>query len=111
MNRGRWIVDCPHEECAWAYLATNADGAPVYFHRCDGDPGRAPGCGQQFSLAWPPLDVALEIERLLFQRPQSLTRNWCPPMETVESIMRENDQLLVGWNLERLADAGIGVKC
>lgn len=116
MNRGRWVVECAHPECTWAYMATTPEGAPRYQLRCEGglgmqlDTGRAVferGCGTVFSLAWPPLDVALEIERLLFARPQKLTQNWRPP-ETLEGLSAENEAALIGWNLQRLAEAGLG---
>jgi hypothetical protein len=116
MNRGRWVVECPHEGCSWAYMATTPEGAPRYQLQCEGgwgmrlDTGGASferGCGIHFSLAWPPLDVALEVERLLFARPQKLTQNWRAP-ETVEGLTAENEAALIGWNLQRLAEAGIG---
>ena len=119
MNRGRWVVECPHEECAWAYMAvTGAEvPAPIRFMRCRGGHGLqldsgltvgAPGCGTPFVLQWPPLDVALEVERLLFRRTAAVTRNWRPP-ETVATLEAENESLLVGWDVQRLAEAGIGV--
>lgn len=119
MNRGRWVVECPHQECAWAYAAMSGaePPAPLRFQRCRGGLGLqldsglsvgAPGCGTLFSLAWPELEVALEIERLLFMRSAPVTRNWRPP-ETVATLAAENDALLVGWDIKRLAEAGIGV--
>jgi hypothetical protein len=119
MNRGRWVVECPHEDCAWAYSAMSGaePPAPLRFMRCRGGQGLqldsglvvgAPGCGRQFSLAWPPLEQALEIERLLFRRTSLATRNWRPP-ETVDTLYAENESLLVGWDVKRLAEAGIGV--
>ncbi len=107
MNHGRWLVDCPTEGCAWSYLATTPDGGPRYQHVCAGDRG-GPGCGYRLELVWPPLDAALEIERLLYARATPANRNWRHP-ETVDGLTVENKQLLVGWNLERLAEAGIGV--
>lgn len=118
MNRGRWVVECPHEECAWAYSAMSGGQPPepLRFMRCRGGVGLqldtgmsvgASGCGRQFSLAWPPLEEALEIERLLFRRSAPVTRNWRPP-ETVATLAAENESLLVGWDVKRLAEAGIG---
>lgn len=120
MNRGRWVVECPNEECDWAYSAMSAGEppAPLRFHRCRGGHGLqldsglvvgAPGCGRQFSLVWPPLEEALEIERLLFRRTAIVTRNWRPP-ETVATLEAENESLLVGWDVTRLVEAGIGVE-
>lgn len=113
MNHGRWVVDCPRDECDWAYAATTADGKPRYQAACAGGPdlfghGWVRGCGCRIDLAWPPLDAAMEIERVLFARARPVNRNWRHP-ETVDGLSRENDELLVGWTLERLAEAGIGV--
>jgi len=104
MNHGRWLVDCPHPECAWSYLATTNDGRPRYQTICAGDhTGR--GCGTRIDITWP--DAALEIERALCARTAPINRNWRWP-ETVDGLLAENLQLLVGWNIERLAEAGIG---
>lgn len=114
MNHGRWVVDCPHEECFWAYEAMTADGRPRYQLGCAGGfdmLGRGvwvKGCGKRIELCWPPLDAALEIERSLFARPRAANRNWRPP-ETVDGLSRENQQALVGWTLETLIEHGIGV--
>jgi hypothetical protein len=83
------------------------EGKPRYQMTCAGS-GADRGCGTRIDLAWPPLDAALEIERILFARAQPLARNWRRP-ELVDGLSRENEQLLVGWNVERLAEAGIGV--
>jgi hypothetical protein len=106
MNHGRWVVDCPNPECGWAYMATTPDGRPRYQYSCVGS-GADRGCGYRLDLAWPELDEALEVERILFARAAPSSRNWKLP-ETVESLLFENDQLLVGWTLAKLADAGIG---
>lgn len=119
VNRGRWVVECPHEGCGWAYSAMGAGEPPepLRFMRCRGGHGLqldsglvvgAPGCGGSFSLAWPELEEALEIERLLFRRSALVTRNWRPP-ETVAMLEAENESLLVGWDVKRLAEAGIGI--
>jgi hypothetical protein len=87
-------------------MAMTDDGRPRYQYACHGDhTGR--GCDTRIELAWPPLDAALEIELILFARPVRANRNWRWP-ETVDGLSRENEQLLVGWNLERLVEAGIG---
>ena len=114
MNHGRWVVDCPREGCGWAYFAMTPDGRPRYQHACVGGrdllgrPLHEPGCGIRIDLCWPPLDVALEVERILHARPAPATRNWRPP-ETVETLLRENQAALVGWTLEQLVEQGIGV--
>lgn len=96
MNHGRWVVDCPTEGCGWAYLATTGDGKPRYLHRCQ-------GCQHTIELAWPPLDAALEIERILCERAAPVNRNWRHP-ETIDGLSRENQTMLVGWTLQRLAE-------
>lgn len=106
MNHGRWVFDCPHPDCAWSYPAMTEDGRPRYLCRCTGD-RNGHGCGTRIDTVWPPLDVAIEIERLLFLRSNRLNRNWRYP-ETVETLLRENDAHLVGWTLETLATRGIG---
>lgn len=113
MNHGRWVVDCPREGCDWAYQAMTEDGKPRYQASCEGGPdmfgrGWVRGCGVRVDVTWPPLDAALEIERVLYARARPVNRNWRHP-ETVDGLSRENEELLVGWNLERLAEAGIGV--
>ena len=108
MNHGRWVVDCPHPECAWSYLAVTDDGRPRYQTACAGD-HTGPGCGSRIDVTWPPLDAALELERVLYARAAPMNRNWRWP-ETVDGLHAENTQLLVGWNLERLAEAGIGTE-
>jgi hypothetical protein len=110
MNRGRWVVECPREDCTWAYRATTDEGKPHRFLRCTGD-HLGKGCDLPFAVAWWPLDVCLEVERVLFKRRQRLTQNWQAGRESVDALIQENEQLLVGWNLERLAEAGIGVAC
>lgn len=106
MNHGRWVVDCPRDECGWAYLAMNAEGKPRYTWICAGH-GASGGCGTRIDLCWPPLDAALEIERLLYSRRAPANRNWRFP-ETVDGLDHENETLLVGWTLEKAAAAGIG---
>lgn len=114
MNHGRWVVDCPRDECTWAYAAMTGDGKPRYQMSCQGGPDMlsratwAAGCRIRIDLCWPPLDAALEIEQLLFSRTMPINRNWRFP-ETVDGLGRENEMMLVGWTLRHLAEAGIGV--
>lgn len=106
-NRGRWVVECPKEECGWAYQAMTPEGAPRYAHFCTGDQnGR--GCGTRIDLVWPSLEEALEIENAMFKRLRNLNRNWFVE-ETVDGLLAENDNYLVGWTVGRLADKGMGV--
>lgn len=116
VNHGRWVVDCPHEECSWAYAAMSAAGEPLRFLRCRGGVGvqldsglsvGAPGCGTQFTLVWPPLAEALEVERLLSLRTSLAARNWRAP-ETPDTLHSENEAMLVGWDIRRLIGSGIG---
>lgn len=112
VNRGRWVVDCPSDECMgaggrWAYLALDTVGEPRYFHRCTGD-HTGPGCGTPFSLLWPALDEAEAIIEELRHRSSVETRNWRPG-ETVECLVKENTDHLVGRDLAWLAEQGIGV--
>lgn len=111
VNRGRWIVDCPNEECAWAYDAIAPTGATRYLHRCVGEPWKGPkarGCGTMIELVWPTQDEAEEIVWALQMRNLVATRNW-EPHETADDLLRENDQHLVGRDLEYLVEHGIGV--
>jgi hypothetical protein len=107
VNRGRWVVDCPGEECSWSYLALAPDGRPRYLHRCGGD-HTGPGCGTMFSLVWPALDEAEQIVEALRRRTDLAARNWLPH-ETVDMLLAENDTHLVGCDLAWLAEHGIGV--
>lgn len=105
MNRGRWVVDCPREECGWAYHAMTPYGEPRYLHRCDGD-RNGPGCGAMIELVWPPLDEALEMERALFARRLLVTRN-NHVGEGADALLAENDSYFVGWSLARLVEKGV----
>lgn len=109
VNRGRWLVDCPNEECCWAYAALTADGRPRYQYACRGD-SKGRGCGTMFALVWPALDEAEAITEVLAARSLRATRNWYPN-ETVEHLMKENADHLVGRDLAWLAEQGIGVVC
>lgn len=111
VNRGRWIVDCPNEECHWAYEAVAPTGAARYLHRCVGEPWKGPagrGCGTMIELVWPSPDEAEQIVDVLSRRNLVQTRNWSPE-ETVDALMRENDRYLVGGDLELLVELGIGI--
>lgn len=111
MNRGRWIVDCPREECAWAYEAISPEGRARYLYRCVGEPWKGPdarGCGTMIELVWPSEDEAEEIKWALGMRDVIATRNW-EPRETVDDLLAENIRYLVGCDLAYLAEHGIGV--
>lgn len=107
VNRGRWVVDCPNEECGWAYLALTDGGAPRYLHVCGGDQ-TGPGCGTRIELVWPALDEAEQIVETLARRDLVMTRNWVPN-ESVDQLLIENQRHLVGGDLLYLVEHGIGV--
>lgn len=107
VNRGRWVVDCPNEECGWSYMAVSPDGRARYLHVCGGDEN-GPGCGTHLELVWPAVDEAEQIVETLSRRNLKLTRNWLPN-ETVDDLLTENARYLVGGDLEYLVEHGIGV--
>lgn len=112
LNRGRWVYDCPRTGCGWAYYALTADGRPKYLCRCEGGPdmngrGWVKGCGQRIELVWPELPEAIEMEAAVWRRDLELTRN-SRPGEGADALLAENDGYLVGFDLKRLAEAGIG---
>ena len=105
--RGKWVVDCPNPECHWVYYAVSPEGRERYLWCCQGDRnGR--GCGRPFHLVWPAPDEAEEIVETLSRRTSRANRNWTPN-ETVEHLLAENEQALVGRDLAWLAENGIGV--
>lgn len=107
INRGRWLIDCPNEECAWSYQAISPTGLPRYLHICCGD-DTGPGCRTPLELVWPALDEAEQIVEALALRNLIATRNWLPT-ETVDQLLLENERYLVARDLEYLVEHGIGV--
>lgn len=71
MNWGRWISDCPREDCSYAFKLE--PGQEMYVCRTR----QGEGCGAEAPIEWPP--DAAEIEAELQRRPVTSTRNWYPP--------------------------------
>lgn len=106
VNRGRWVVDCPGEECGWAYLAVSPTGHARYQHRCAGSDND--GCGTMLELVWPTVAEAEQIAEALAARASKANRNWTPT-ETVDDLLAENTAALVGRDITWLAEQGIGI--
>lgn len=86
MNWGRWVADCPREECP---NAEHFGAAPVTGH-VGGLTDCAFRCGfctLECPALWPP-DRAL-IETILGERPVPSTRNWRPG-EPARGLVDEN---------------------
>lgn len=96
MNWGRWISDCPREDCSYAFELQ--PGQERYVCRTR----QGEGCGAEAPIEWPP--DAAEIEAELQRRPVTSTRNWYPPGhplavatgnpdgQTVEDLRAEADE-------------------
>lgn len=81
VNHGRWLIDCPGEDCTGAQLA-HPDRALFFCVDClNEDVG-----GDWVSVQWP--DEADDVERVLGAR-RSKNRNWIP-VETVGDLWAEN---------------------
>ena len=80
-NHGRWVADCPADQCSEAHTVTPGDGFVCV------------NCGATSKLKWP-LNME-QIDRVLSTRPVPETRNWLPG-ETVTGLERENVEHKVG---------------
>ncbi len=83
-NHGRWVVECPAQDCRAALLA------PATVCDCRDemvcDHPQVP-CGTLSRTVMP--KNAGEIQRLLDFRPKRVNRNWLPG-ETLEELKAEN---------------------
>ena len=80
-NHGRWVADCPADQCSEAHAVT------------PGDTFSCVNCGMVSKLGWP-LNME-QIDRTLLLRAVPETRNWLPG-ETVTDLRRENIEHGVG---------------
>ena len=88
VNHGRWIVDCPDEDCTAAVMASSDDPRFV-----------CPVCAYGiFTVVFP--SQAEAVEQALLERPVPATRNWTPD-ETVGDLRRENKEHLKPRGLDR----------
>lgn len=77
VNHGRWIVDCPEDQCPGAMLASDEDRRFV-----------CPYCASgPWAVVWP--EERETIESLLGARRVKETRNW-QPGEPVAALEAEN---------------------
>lgn len=86
VNHGRWIVDCPGDDC---YASLHAGGDTGVCDCRDDNVCDHPEIPHDlvFVVNYP--DDADEISRVLNLRPARLNRNWGPP-ETLEDLKAEN---------------------
>ena len=80
-NHGRWVADCPADQCSEAHRVTPGDGFLCV------------NCGLTSKLGWP-LNME-QIDRVLSTRSVPETRNWLPG-ETIDDLVVENLEHKVG---------------
>ena len=88
VNQGRWIVECPADDCYSALLVSDKWTSMLCDCRDDMvcDHPRLP-CDQRIVVVMP--DDAAEITRILNLRPRRATRNWTWD-ESTQEIKLEN---------------------
>lgn len=84
VDSGRWIADCPTEDCGGAEYVSFDD--PLFFcHECR----NAAFDHHLIAVTVPGLQKRHDIEAYLVARPVPVTRNWFPS-ETVAELRDEN---------------------
>ena len=80
-NHGRWVANCPADQCSEAHAVTPGDGFMCV------------NCGMVSKLGWP-LNME-QLTRTLSLRSVPETRNWLPG-ETLDDLVAENLEHKVG---------------
>jgi len=91
VNHSRWFALCPDERCAGGEVVS--PDAPVFMCLSCGNKNNLDKNGiiRLRQVAFP--DDRIELEKVLLERPDPVSRNWYPT-ETIEDLQEENKRHL-----------------